>query len=581
MASQILQDIPNVIPLFPLDGSSYTESQRIQIEIPSSIQCFKPNEAYLSVDVLFPTIGTDVVIAAGNSAGEDPAAWSNDTLTTYTTAPQTWGNGGAHGMFRDVAVYSMGTGEEIDRINYYNVACRGILPFLHGKDEASLISQEQGLCLWRPDVLNPASTSRLYNQLAEAVHPFDLQYFHQTAASPNMNNVTASTPRKQRYTLPFRFGFMSSDEEFLNLGGLRLDILLDTAKRSIEFYNIVTPSAFAAITAFIPATPYTQVETGLNQQFLLGLANHYPVGVPVRIVDSAGIARIRQVAGYTVANNNVAIQLSAPVNGQTPSPVGPPRVFNGQISFPSPTGITMSWTIDNVALYVRQMAVGEEAMKAKYADMEQAQGGGYSFRSLYNYPLNIIANQTNPVLNYNIVPLKFAQGLLFIPTNDSDVDNAAALFPGRLSTTLLTASSFYPGTAPKQTQYQVKIGNQYVPLQPTSFDKVVPQVIAKEMDSFVEVCLGNGMMTNEPYSLDNINSQAVQNSANILQFFNRPIACVLSPNSMSAMDISTQNIQLLLFSASGVVDNSQYTIHLYASHMRHLSNTPSGLVCDY
>jgi hypothetical protein len=296
--------------------------------------------------------------------------------------------------------------------------------------------------------------------------------------------------------------------------------------------------------------------------------------VPVRFVDGAGLVRIRQVLSYTIdgPSNNVVINVAA-VSGLAVGAL--------TVTFPAPTSYSgMSWTINNVVLYARQLATGPEALQAKFTDMEQSQGGGYSFRSLYNYPLNIVSGQQNPVLNYNIIPLKYAQGLLFAPTCDTDVTSLSARFPGRLATLLMSSASNYPGTAPGLVSYQVKIGNQYVPLQPTSFDKVVPQVIAKEMDSFVEVCLGNGMMTNQPFSLDQYNSTAVQNAANILQFYNRPIACVMAPNPQSAMDISTQNIQLLLFS-SGAVDASAYTIHLFASHMRHVMNTPMGLAVDY
>ena len=568
MASQILQDIPNVIPLFPLDGSEYAPSQRIQIEIPSSVRVLKPGESYLSIDVTFPELGEGTNVEEGIVG----AGQTSDVLLSYTNAPQTWGCGGAHGMFRDVAVYSMGTGQEIDRINFYNVACRGMLPFMHGKDECSTISQEQGLCLWRPETLDPNSQTRLNNQLSQPVHPFDLQYFHECGASPNMNSITASNPRTQRYSLPFRFGFMSSEDEFLNLGGLRLDILLDTAQRSLEFYNSVVPTELSTIKGAVLGGDQAAITTNLNRQWLLGLANHYPVGTVVKVT-SAGIDRIRTVAGYTLVGNAVSITFDSVINFLAAD-------ANAVITFPAPTSYNgMDFSIQNVALYVRQLAVNMQTLEMKFKDMDQASGGGYSFRSLYNYPLNIVANQSNPVLNYNIVPLKYAQGLVFVPTCDTDVNSLSARFPGRLATCLLSSATTVPGTTPNKIQYQVKIGNQYVPLQPTDFSKLVPQVLAKEMESFVEVCLGNGMMTNQPYSLDTINSVANQTTAGILQFYNRPIACVMAPNAMSAMDISTQNIQLLLFSGNAA-DASAYTVHLFASHMKHIMNSPVGLVVD-
>ena len=582
MASQILSDVPSVIPLFPLDGTSYVPSQRIQIEIPPSIQVFRPSESYLSIDVTFPTItsvrgaGKDWTDGAG---GDNP---TSDSALVYTNLPQTWGNGGAHGIIRDLSVYSMGTGQEVDRINYYNVACRGILPFLHGKDESCMVGQEQGLNLWKPDVLLPLSENRLNTQLTEAPHPFDLQYNHTTPASPNYDQINGVVSRTQRYSLPFRFGFMNSQEEFLNLGGLRLDMLLDTAQRSLEFYSTripnIAPATFASIPATIPVNPFTSTVTGLSESLMLGLANQFPVGSVFEIHANAAplIKRYAIVTGYSTAGGFVVISHTS---------VNNVAVGAGTIVFQQPTAFTgMNWNITNVALYVRQSAVGQEAMMNKLQEMQGQENAGYSFRSLYNYPLQIVANQSNPVLNYNIVPLKYAQGLMFIPTCDSDLGNTSAFFPSRLSTLLFSGSTPIPNpnplVNPKHFQYQIKLGNDYIPLQPTNIDSLVPQVLSKELSSFIEVCLEKGMMTAQPLSLDTVNSTCNQLESGIEQLYNRPLACVLVPNSMSAMDISTKNIQLLLFSNSSA-DASQYTIYLFASHFRHLMTNPNGLLVDY
>jgi len=576
MASQILADVPSVIPLFPLDGTSYVPSQRIQVEIPPSIQVFRPSESYLSLDVTFPTITT--VKGAGKdwTDGGDPAV--TDSNLSYTNLPQTWGNGGVHGIIRDLAVYSMGTGQEIDRINYYNVACRGMLPFLHGKDESCMVGQEQGLNLWKPDVLWPVSENRLNTQLTEAPHPFDLQYNHATAAAPNYDQINGVVSRTQRYSLPFRFGFMNSQEEFLNLGGLRLDMLLDTAQRSLEFYSSqipnVAPAQFASIGTTIPAVPFTSLTTTLADNFLLGLANQFPVGSVFECHTNAapGVKRFAIVTGYSTAGGFVVItHTTVDFLGAGP----------GTIIFQQPTAFTgMNWNITNVALYVRQSAVGQEAMMNKLQEMQGQENAGYSFSSLYNYPLQIVANQSNPVLNYNIVPLKYAQGLMFIPTCDSDLGNVGAHFPARLSTLLFSGSNNYPTVKPKHIQYQIKLGNDYIPLQPTNIDSLVPQVLSKEVSSFIEVCLAKGMMTAQPLSLDTVSSTCNQSEAGINQLYNRVLACVLVPDQNSAMDISTKNIQLLLYSNSNA-DGSQYTVYLFAAHYRHLMTSPMGLVVDY
>jgi len=574
MASQILQDIPSVIPLFPLDGTSYAPSQRIQVEIPPSIQVFRPAECYLSMDVTFPAINlerTAGIVDWTDGADENEA----DSDLVYLNAPQTWGPAGAHGVIRDLSVYSMGTGQEIDRINYYNVACRGILPFLHGKDESCMVSQEQGLNLWKPDVLNPVAANRLNTQLTEAVHPFDLQYNHETAASPNYNDITGSVPRTQRYSLPYRFGFLNSSDEFLNLGGLRVDMLLDTPSRCLEFYGTAVPSQFATIGTTVPAAPFLTLTTTLADSFMVALANQFPVGSVIEVSTNAAplITRYAIVTGYEVAGGFVVINHTSINN------IG---AGAGTIVYAQPTSFTrMNYTINNVALYVRQSAVNQEAMTMKLQQMETMEDGGYSFRSLYNYPLQIVANQNNPVLNYNIVPLKYAQGLMFVPTCDSDLSNIAADFPSRLSTLLLSGQATLPTSAPNKIQYQIKLGNDYIPLQPTNIDQLVPQVLSKELSSFIEVCLEKGMVTAEPLTLNTLNSVATQVENAIQQYYNRPLACVLVPNAMSSMDISTKNIQLLIYSNTAVVDSSQYTIYLFASHFKHLSVSKMGLVLDY
>jgi hypothetical protein len=361
-------------------------------------------------------------------------------------------------------------------------------------------------------------------------------------------------------------------------------MLLDTAQRSLEFYGSRIPSNFGAIG--VPALPanagagltLTSLTTNQTADQLLSLANQFPVGSVLAVFDNAhaGVLRYAVVTGYSVVGGVVVIAITSIFNPNqdlvNPQP--------GTIVFQQPTAFTdMNWNITNVALYVRQSAVGQEAMMNKLQEMQGQENAGYSFRSLYNYPLQIVANQSNPVLNYNIVPLKYAQGLMFIPTCDSDLGNTSAFFPSRLSTLLFSGTNNFPTSAPVHFQYQIKLGNDYIPLQPTDISKLVPQILSKEVSSFIEVCLEKSMMSAQPLSLDVLGSVADQTIGGIRQLYNRVLACVLAPNHMSSLDISTKNIQLLLYSNG--TDPSQYTVYLFASHFRHLMTSPNGLVVDF
>lgn len=576
--SNLLQEVPTVVPCYSTNGSSFVQNQQVEFEVPSSILTFIPAESYISMDVKFPDVS------------------DTTTLANYIP-PQFWGSAGVHGLVRDIVVYSMATGQEVDRINYYSEASK-MLPFhLSENDSTAYLAQQEGLGLWKASCFQGGAPIAL-NQNLNSVDPFDLSYFHQTDANNNVISVVqagvvGTRSRIVRYSVPIRWGFMSSPDEYVNFHGLRVVITLNPAIDCLDYTVCIAGNQrglFQNSGATLPpsleniaqsnitlgnttillenATP-----TNLDKSILLPIANQHPCGSVITLTQGVN-SQTFTIRGYAISGNNIQMTLSSAIAGP---------LVNGQavVSFPRPTTRNnLSYTVQNPILYVRQLNTDPSVIQARLEELKKNPDAMvYSFRTLYNYPLSINASVSNPVLNFNAVALKHAQGMAFVFRNESDNSNINSNAPGRLCSLLLSSTSAYPSTPANIRQYQIKLGNRLLINQPVSIDNLVPQVLNKEVANFLEVACGKKFCNAEYHSIDNQFSYATQTKADILQYYNRVIATALVNNSDSAMDITNMNIQVLLFTPSGA-DPSSYTCNMFVSHFKHLMLTPNGVMIE-
>lgn len=577
MSANLLQEIPTIVPCYSTNGSSFLPNQQVEFEIPSSVQSFIPAETFISLDVQFPNV-TDTV-----------------TLANYIP-PQAWGSAGVHGVIRDIVCYNMATGQEMDRINYYDQASK-MLPFhLSENDSTAYLAQQEGLNLWKANCLQRGPNIAL-NQNLNSVDPFDLHYFHQTNATNNSIVVasagtTGTRSRIVRYSVPIRWGFLNAGEEYMNFQGVRVVITLNPASECVDYLltgkNLWLQNTGSNSPPSIIIPPFTTVlgpagattlligtgnpTVNLDKSDLLALANAYPCGTVMSLTDGTPVTESVRIQGWDINGSNVQVTFApatVAVTGQS------------SIAFPLPTNRNnLSYTVQNPIMYVRQLNTDPMVIQQRLEEIKKdPQSAVYSFRTLYNYPLSINANVSNPVLNFNSVALQHAQGIAFVFKNESDMNNMNAKFPARLSSVLLSSTTLYPTNNPNIRQYQIKLGNKLIINQPVAIDNLVPQVLNKEVSNFLEIACGKKFCNAGYHTMDSAISLSTQTKTDIDEYYNRVIATALVNNSDSAMDITNQNIQLLLFTPISA-DPSSYTCNMYISHFKHVMTTPNGIVIE-
>jgi hypothetical protein len=421
------------------NGLSYSDGQRISIEVPPTVEYIQPRECYLSFDIKL----------ALPPAPARPTALQLDSIL------------GGQSVIKDLRIYSGGAGKVLlEEFQDYNVLTN--IKYTYSTNDVIRAKRAltEGSTVWSSVNRGTCGTTQSH-QAQTSTNP----WFRKNAAgvADVFSNDNFQTVK---CLLPINTGLFQNSKilPVLMLDGLVLDIILEDATRCVRqldstrlltrqglkpvFHSIdgVLGAGAKKITA---KTPFKNLYLA-NDNNIFNVDNcPFVVGERVNFVELAtGAVTDTDANPFVIAAINVAgaggppnttnlVQLTSVANAESTTDVdvgGLFGVYSASVAEQIGVGgYTPSYTVSNVELILQQLEMPQGYTSKMRAMMKEGGVMNYDYLSFTNYKYSQLSSDT--VTNMRL-PLNQSRckAILSVPTDSSIYDSAIAISGGVDST---------------------------------------------------------------------------------------------------------------------------------------------------
>ena len=426
-------------------GLNYSAGQKIQINIPPSIDFFQPKETYLKFEV--------------EITGDSAEFTSRGARRLFLDAET-----GGQVLIRDLRVYSGGAGRILlEEYQNYNVWTALKYDYETNDNIKKKRSLTEGTQLYDPSCRSTHGT-----KMSDANSCRHNPYFRNDAVSATVDNAshTDDVRQKVKCLLPLNTGIFTSDRVFPNMltEGLVLEIILedntnvfrqlDTTLshrdchrcpwfQSVDGSGSATTGSISSTAVGTNGSFTTFYLRRDNQQGAGGVVGNCPfvVGQNVVLVHKTESASI-VCSGYDAGANGSQVHITqidydtttnpdmikVTVNASMKNITGEILEINDAVLAQDPrtTAYTPTYTISNTEMIVQQVMM-PQGFKARMMSMLKEGGTlNYDFLSHTNYKYSQLANDT--VANIRLpVNESRAKAIFMIPTDSSNYTKEQAM----------------------------------------------------------------------------------------------------------------------------------------------------------
>ena len=426
-------------------GLNYSAGQKIQINIPPSIDFFQPKETYLKFEV---------------EITGDPAEFTSRGARRLFLDAET----GGQVLIRDLRVYSGGAGRILlEEYQNYNVWTALKYDYETNDNIKKKRSLTEGTQLYDPSCRSTHGT-----KMSDANSCRHNPYFRNDAVSATVDNAshTDDVRQKVKCLLPLNTGIFTSDRVFPNMltEGLVLEIILEDNTNVFRQLDTTLSERgsyrcpwFQSVDGSGSATTGSIASTAVgtngsftefylrrdNQQGAGGVVGNCPfvVGQNVVLVHKTESASI-VCSGYDAGANGSQVHITqieydttttpdmikVTVNASMKNITGTIVETNEAVLAQDPrtTAYTPTYTISNTEMIVQQVMM-PQGFKARMMSMLKEGGTlNYDFLSHTNYKYSQLANDT--VANIRLpVNESRAKAIFMIPTDSSNYTKEQAM----------------------------------------------------------------------------------------------------------------------------------------------------------